>query len=155
MYSHIPILFEYRNTIIQKGKTKKMKKEKIPNKQKIFIKNMKILRIMSGLTQKELSIKMNRSQNSISNYESGKMCPDLNFLFSLCDIFNVDANEICGYSKCAKIDEFVSKTQKLEAELVSIENEQNALKKKKLETTKRLMRYQEEFAKQFSKTNIT
>ena len=55
---------------------------------------LKQLRLKTGLTQKELSEKLNVKQNTISMWESGKAQPPLNKIYALASALNVSAGEI-------------------------------------------------------------
>lgn len=57
---------------------------------------LKSLRIREGLTQDELSIKLNISRSSVGMYENGERVPSMEILESFADLFNVDMNYITG-----------------------------------------------------------
>lgn len=47
-----------------------------------------------GMTQKELAEKLNMSDKTISKWETGKGLPDVSLLPSLCQILNININEL-------------------------------------------------------------
>lgn len=49
-------------------------------------------RIKKGYNQKELSLLMGRSENTVSNYENGHSKPNLDDLIKLLNLLEVDAN---------------------------------------------------------------
>lgn len=52
--------------------------------------NIQSLRKGAGLTQEELAEKMNVTRQAISNWETGRTCPDITSLQRLADIFGVE-----------------------------------------------------------------
>lgn len=60
--------------------------------------NLKEARIKAGLTQEDLASFLGKSKNVISNWERGDNKPDADTIFKLCDILNVDANYLLGWS---------------------------------------------------------
>jgi transcriptional regulator with XRE-family HTH domain len=64
-----------------------------------FKKTFKALRIREGLTQEELSNKLEISRSAISMYERGEREPDFETLEKIADFFNVDLNYLSGNEK--------------------------------------------------------
>lgn len=60
---------------------------------------LKSLRIKEGLTQDELSDKLNISRSAIGMYENGERTPGVDILELFADYFNVDMNYITGTTK--------------------------------------------------------
>lgn len=52
------------------------------------------LRNKAGFSQEYLADTLNISQASLSNLESGKSTPDFNILKSLCEVFDIEINEL-------------------------------------------------------------
>jgi transcriptional regulator with XRE-family HTH domain len=52
--------------------------------------NIKVLRKKAGLTQKELSDKLDKTPMTVGDYERGKSLPPLNIILQLCEIFGVE-----------------------------------------------------------------
>ena len=115
--------------------------------------NIKTLRIMAGLSQKELAEKINRSQNTVCNWERAKISPDADILEVLCGLFEVTPNQLFGWDKCPKIDKYIIKKQEIEFEIEALNNQQDEIEKRKAEAAKRLMAYAQEFAKASKKKN--
>jgi len=57
-------------------------------------KNLKKIRVSSGMTQEELAEKMFVTRQTISNWENGKSQPDVQTLTSLADSFGVEVSEL-------------------------------------------------------------
>lgn len=60
--------------------------------------NLKEARNNKKITQEELAKTLGKSKNVISNWERGDNKPDADTLFLLCDILDVDANYLLGWS---------------------------------------------------------
>ena len=58
--------------------------------------NLKILRKNSGLSQEELSIKLNVVRQTISKWEQGLSVPDAEMLISISEVFKTPVSEILG-----------------------------------------------------------
>lgn len=56
--------------------------------------NLTRLRKEHKLTQLELAEKINYSDKAISRWEKGEVTPDITILCSLCDLYNVDINDL-------------------------------------------------------------
>lgn len=66
---------------------------------------LKELRTSRKLTQRELGLRLNISQNAISMYEQGRREPDMQTLTALADFFEVDMNYLSSSeSRPAPID---------------------------------------------------
>lgn len=107
--------------------------------------NMKILRIMSNLSQKSFAEKIGRSQNTVSNWESGRISPDIDSLQKICEIYDISPNELIGWQNCEKIDQYIHEKAQIEQELKDLEIKQSEIQKQKEAATKRLLAYHEKF----------
>ena len=58
--------------------------------------NLKILRKNKGLSQEELSIKLNVVRQTISKWESGLSVLDAEMLISISEVFETPVSEILG-----------------------------------------------------------
>ena len=58
--------------------------------------NLKILRKNSGLSQEELSIKLNVVRQTISKWEQGLSVPDAEMLISISEVFKTPVSDILG-----------------------------------------------------------
>ncbi len=61
-----------------------------------FSVNLKRLRETSGLSQQALAEKLRVTQRKISYWESGKIEPDLEFLWRIADFFDLSVDELIG-----------------------------------------------------------
>jgi len=66
-----------------------LKKKKSIPKPTYFGANLKFLRRMSGVSQKDLALKLNLSRNKIASYESGIVEPNAIIFLGVCSFFNI------------------------------------------------------------------
>lgn len=69
-----------------------------------FSKRLKELRETAGLTQEQLANELNVSRGAISYYEKGSRTPDIEFLDSLAEYFDLPFDFILGYTDNVKED---------------------------------------------------
>lgn len=62
----------------------------------LFADNLRNLRESSKLTQQQLADILQTTQRKISYWESGKIEPDLENLWRICDYFDITADELIG-----------------------------------------------------------
>lgn len=96
--------------------------------------NLKNLRLMRGLSQKELGAQLNKSPNAISNWEKGMTSPDVDLLETICRVLKVTPNQLYGWDKCQELDDFLAQ----KAEILS---EIDTLTRKREEIDKLLQEY--------------
>ena len=65
-----------------------------PNILNQFGKNVKRIRLLKGLSQEKLAEKLQKSINFISLLENGKTGLTIQTIIDLCNVLNVDANEL-------------------------------------------------------------
>ena len=88
--------------------------------------NLKTLRKNKGLSQEELSIKLNVVRQTISKWESGLSVPDAEMLITISEIFETPVSEILGES----IVEKETNDLKAISEKLEVINEQLSMKQK-------------------------
>jgi len=88
--------------------------------------NLKTLRKNKGLSQEELSIKLNVVRQTISKWESGLSVPDAEMLITISEIFETPVSEILGES----IGEKEKNDLKAISEKLEVINEQLSIKQK-------------------------
>ena len=88
--------------------------------------NLKTLRKNKGLSQEELSIKLNVVRQTISKWESGLSVPDAEMLITISEIFETPVSEILGES----IEEKEKNDLKAISEKLEVVNEQLSMRKK-------------------------
>lgn len=88
--------------------------------------NLKTLRKNKGLSQEELSIKLNVVRQTVSKWEQGLSVPDAEMLISISEIFNIPVSTILGVN----IDEKEKTDLKVISEKLEIINEQLSMQKK-------------------------
>ena len=86
--------------------------------------NLKTLRKNKGLSQEELSIKLNVVRQTISKWESGLSVPDAEMLISISEVFETPVSEILGEN----IEEREKNDIKVISEKLEIINEQLSMK---------------------------
>lgn len=65
--------------------------------QKKFGEHIRDIRLKQGLTQVEVSSKMNKDQQSLQRVESGNVSPSLFYLFQLADGLGVTINQLMDF----------------------------------------------------------
>lgn len=88
--------------------------------------NLKTLRKNKGLSQEELSVKLNVVRQTISKWEQGLSVPDTEMLITISEIFDTPVSEILGES----IDEKEKNDLKVISEKLEVINEQLSMKQK-------------------------
>ena len=88
--------------------------------------NLKTLRKSKGLSQEELSIKLNVVRQTISKWETGLSVPDAEMLVTISELFETPVSEILGES----IEEKETNDLKVISEKLEIINEQLSLSQK-------------------------
>ncbi len=88
--------------------------------------NLKTLRKNKGLSQEELSIKLNVVRQTVSKWESGLSVPDAEMLIIISEIFETPVNEILGES----IEEKEKNDLKVISEKLEVINEQLSMRQK-------------------------
>lgn len=61
--------------------------------------NLKRLRIQHKLTQEELAESLGVSGQAVSRWETGTVCPDIELLPGIANLFSVSLDELCGMEK--------------------------------------------------------
>ena len=85
--------------------------------------NLKTLRKNKGLSQEELSIKLNVVRQTISKWETGLSVPDAEMLVKISELFETPVSEILGES----IEEKETNDLKVISEKLEVINEQLSL----------------------------
>lgn len=88
--------------------------------------NLKTLRKNKGLSQEELSIKINVVRQTISKWETGLSVPDAEMLVKISELFETTVSEILGES----IEEKETNDLKVISEKLEVINEQLSLSQK-------------------------
>ena len=97
--------------------------------------NLKTLRKNKGLSQEELSVKLNVVRQTISKWESGLSVPDAEMLVSISAVFETPVSEILGEN----IEEKEKNDIKVISEKLEVINEQLSMKQK--QTRKRTINF--------------
>lgn len=88
--------------------------------------NLKTLRKNKGLSQEELSVKLNVVRQTVSKWEQGLSVPDAEMLISISEVFETPVSEILGES----IEEKEKNDLKVISEKLEVINEQLAMKQR-------------------------
>ncbi len=78
-----------------------MGKRLVPN-------NIKNFRLLRGMSQRKLAEALNRSSNTIANWEKGINQPDVDTLEDICDVLNITPNQIYGWDQSPELDSFLA-----------------------------------------------
>ena len=78
-----------------------MGKKLVPN-------NIKNFRLLRGMSQRKLAEALNRSSNTIANWEKGINQPDVDTLEDICNVLNITPNQIYGWDKSPELDSFLA-----------------------------------------------
>lgn len=73
-----------------------------------FSKTLKQLRRKKGTKQKQLAFYLHCTVGTISNYESGTHCPDLDTLVKLADFYEVSVDYLLGRTSCPHFADIAS-----------------------------------------------
>ena len=88
--------------------------------------NLKTLRKNKGLSQEELSVKLNVVRQTVSKWEQGLSVPDAEMLISISEVFETPVSTILGEN----IDEQEKNDLKVISEKLEVINEQLSKKQK-------------------------
>ena len=88
--------------------------------------NLKTLRKDKGLSQEELSVKLNVVRQTVSKWEQGLSVPDAEMLISISKVFDTPVSTILGEN----IDEKEKNDLKVISEKLEVINEQLSMKQK-------------------------
>lgn len=108
--------------------------------------NIKNLRMMRGLSQKQLGALLNKSPNAVSNWEKGTTSPDVDLLENICKILEVTPNQIYGWDKCPDLEVFLSSQQELLIEM-------DDLMKKRSELDAQIREYAQRLRSRYKTSN--
>ena len=88
--------------------------------------NLKMLRKNKGLSQEELSVKLNVVRQTVSKWEQGLSVPDAELLISISEVFDTPVSTILGEN----IDEKEKNDLKVISEKLEVINEQLSMNQK-------------------------
>ncbi len=93
------------------------------------------LRFMRGYSVNQVAKMVGKAPNTIINWESGKVSPDVDVVQELCKIYNVRPNEMFGWEPCLELDKFITEKQEIlkKLEIAKREKVQIEAKIKQLE----------------------
>ena len=96
--------------------------------------NLKTLRKSKGLSQEELSIKLNVVRQTISKWETGLSVPDAEMLVTISEFFETPVSEILGENiEKKEKDDLKVISEKLEVVNEQLSNYQKEKRKKKIQ----------------------
>ena len=87
-----------------------------------MLKNLKLLREESGMTQKQLAEAIGVSQQAINKYENHNIEPDIETLIRIADIFNTSVDFLISHTDIRRKIEYTSKYELNADEEMLIEN---------------------------------
>ena len=96
--------------------------------------NLKTLRKNKGLSQEELSVKLNVVRQTVSKWESGLSVPDAEMLIKISELFEIPVSEILGEDiEKKERDDLKVISEKLEVVNEQLSNFRKDKRKKKLQ----------------------
>lgn len=104
--------------------------------------NIKNLRVLRGLSQKQLADMIDRSPNTISNWEKGSVTPDADVLEPLCEIFKVNPNQLFGWETCQELEDFLHEKEGILLEMNTLQLQRAAIDANLRELQEKLNRRQ-------------
>ena len=69
--------------------------------------NLKNYRLLRKITQRELAEQLNKSVNTVANWENGKNSFDVELLPKICKILNVTPNQLCGFEETPELCDYI------------------------------------------------
>lgn len=75
--------------------------------------NMKNLRLMKGYTVTKVAEFVNRAPNTIINWETGKVSPDIDVVESLSRLYQIPPDQLLGWSECPELEEFKNRKKNI------------------------------------------
>lgn len=103
-----------------------------------FNENLKLIRMIRGLSVRQVAQKIGRSIGTISNWESGKISPPVDAIQQLCDIYDIPPNQLFGWENCPDIDAFKFEQQQTLEKLEVLKTQRSDIDKRIKEYTERL-----------------
>jgi len=92
--------------------------------------NLRLIRIIRGYSVRQIAQMVGRSPGTISNWESGKISPDVDTFAKLCNIYNISPNELIGWVDCDEIMEFIESQSKMLNEIERLKAERTEIDNK-------------------------
>lgn len=89
-----------------------------------------MLRIMRGYTQQDVSNKLGKSVNAISNWELGNTSPPVDDMVELCKMFKVTPNQMIGWDDCPELIDYISKSENAASKLEELKKQKKEIEKK-------------------------
>lgn len=71
--------------------------------------NIRYMRLLRNLSQKELAEKLNKSTNAVANWERGINSPDVDTLETICHVLRITPNQIYGWDPCKELEDYLQK----------------------------------------------
>ncbi len=93
----------------------------------VLSENIRIMRMMRGLSQKQLGDLLHKSANAVSNWEKGTTSPDVDTLESLCKTLKVNPNQIYGWDSCQELDDFIASQHNMLKDIDELKRQRDEL----------------------------
>lgn len=92
--------------------------------------NMKNMRLLRGMTIKEVADSLGCVTNTIVNWESGRVSPVIDFVENICNLYQIPPNQLFGYEKCPELEEFLNNKQQIIIEMKALQQERSEIDKR-------------------------
>jgi len=103
---------------------------------KTFGQRLKMYRLMSGLSQKDVADQLHKTTNAVSNWELGNTSPPIDDVMELCALYKASPNQLFGWEPYKPLDfyapEYGLYIEDIRAELESLDQQ-----KKDIEATQK------------------
>ena len=117
---------------------------------------LQALRYLRGYTINHVAKALNRVPNTIINWESGRVSPDIKAVHDICKFYEIRADELLGWEPSPELDQFISDRHDIIVEINKVKEQQKVLNKRLLQLTRALQRrtiYEEGVNMPFSKAS--
>ncbi len=99
--------------------------------------NIKNLRLFRGFSQRKLAEKLDKSINTIANWEKDLSSPDLKTTGDLCRVLDVTPNELLGWEQNKEYVDYMIELENSKAIIESLNSQYNQIGKQLEEYSKR------------------
>lgn len=96
----------------------------------VISENMKNMRIIRGYSLKDVADRLGCSPNSLSNWEKGKISPPVDYVAKLCEIYDINANQLLGWETHPDLKAFIDTKKEILVELEKLQGEKANIEKR-------------------------
>lgn len=89
--------------------------------------HLHMLRLMRGFTQQDVSNRLGKSVNAVSNWELGNTSPPVDDLIEICKMFDVTPNQMMGWDDCPELMDYIRKSKNAEQRIEELKKQRQEL----------------------------